>query len=89
MVGTFIICFWYYTSSWCHHGGFARDESMRNTIGFQAYTPEPKSAGDYILMCCSFSLQVELIIWSRSMNGLRKSFGWSGSASELRFYPLP
>lgn len=27
---------------------FPRDESMRNTIGLQAYTSKPKSAGDYI-----------------------------------------
>ena len=72
MVGTIIICFGITYHHGRHHGGFARDESMRNTIGFQAYTPEPKSAGDYILMCCSFFLQEELIIWSRSMNGLRK-----------------
>lgn len=49
MFGTIIICFLVlHIIMAAIMAVFARDEGMRNTIGFQAYTPEPKSAGDYI-----------------------------------------
>ncbi|ANY71344.1 hypothetical protein BBD41_01400 [Paenibacillus ihbetae] len=49
MVGTIIICFLVlHIIMAAIMAVFPRDEGMRNTIGFQAYTPEPKSAGDYI-----------------------------------------
>lgn len=49
MVGTIIICFLVlHIIMAAIMAVFARDESMRNTIGFQAYTSEPKTAGDYI-----------------------------------------
>lgn len=57
MVGTIIICFLVlHIIMAAIMAVFARDESMRNTIGFQAYTPEPKSAGDYIFNVLFFLL---------------------------------
>ncbi|MBX4148329.1 MULTISPECIES: hypothetical protein [Paenibacillus] len=57
MVGTIIICFLVlHIIMAAIMAVFARDESMRNTIGFQAYTSEPKTAGDYIFNLLFFLL---------------------------------
>ncbi|MGC6587855.1 hypothetical protein ACPV3A_23270 [Paenibacillus sp. Dod16] len=57
MVGTIIICFLVlHIIMAAIMAVFARDESMRNTIGFQAYTSEPKTAGDYIFNVLFFLL---------------------------------
>lgn len=57
MVGTIIICFLVlHIIMAAIMAVFARDEGMRNTIGFQAYTPEPKTTGDYIFNVLFFLL---------------------------------
>ncbi|WP_339217523.1 hypothetical protein [Paenibacillus sp. FSL W7-1332] len=57
MVGTIIICFLVlHIIMAAIMAVFARDESMRNTIGFQAYTSEPKTAGDYTFNLLFFLL---------------------------------
>lgn len=57
MVGTIIICFLVlHIIMAAIMAVFPRDEGMRNNIGFQAYTPEPKSAGDYIFNVLFFLL---------------------------------